>query len=71
MVLWENDVDRLMEGKSYRFQKVTVREYGCVKYLSMSEGATTEEVSDIGEVASCDEEDEDIGGGQHEAQGGL
>ena len=35
-------VGRLLEGKSYRFQKVTACEYGSVKYLSMSEGATIE-----------------------------
>ena len=55
IVLWEKDVRTLTEGKSYRFSEVRVRDYACVKYLSMSEGIKVTEIADIGEVVSCED----------------
>lgn len=58
MVLWGNDVGRLHEGTSYQFFNVTVREYAYVKYLSLSELSTFNEVADIGEVVDVDDHHE-------------
>ena len=55
VVSWEADVGKLKKGKSYRFNRVIVRQYGGVKYLSLSENA--EITNDIGDVLSEDEND--------------
>ena len=36
LVLWENDVSSLEEGKSYRLADVGVCRYGATKYLSFT-----------------------------------
>ena len=38
IVLWQNDVGKLTEGKSYSFTNVVVRSYQGTKYLSMPKG---------------------------------
>ena len=55
IVLWQNDTDKLKEGLSYRLNKVLIRQYSGVKYLSFSEDASVDEVPDIGEVVSADD----------------
>ena len=71
IVLWETDVGKLNEGKSYRLEKVLVRQYGGVNYLSMCEGAEAEEIADIGEVVSDEEAEERGEEGQHLAEGEI
>ena len=51
MVLWETDIDRLIINKSYKLNKVTVRIYNDVKYLSVSTYTTITPIDDIGAVA--------------------
>ena len=60
VVLWEGDVGKLKEDASYRLNDLLVNEYGGQKYLSLTEDAVVEEVTDIGIVASEDEGDEQI-----------
>ena len=47
IVLWESDTNKLKEGMSYRLEKVTIREYRSIKYLSLSEAGEVIEISDI------------------------
>ena len=56
IVLWQDNIDKLMEGKSYRIQNVLLRQYEGIKYLSFSESAVLQEIEDIGDVIS----DEDL-----------
>lgn len=56
IVLWQDNIDKLMEGKSHRIQNVLLRQYEGIKYLSFSESAVLEEIEDIGDVIS----DEDL-----------
>ena len=65
----ESEINKLDEGKSYRFEKVTVREYGGNKYLSMSEAAEVKEIGDIGDVVS--DEEEGIGDAQNVVEGEI
>ena len=71
IVLWEKEIGKLHEGKSYRLHKVLVRQYGGVNYLSMCEGAEVEEIADIGEVVSDEEGEERGEEGQHVAEGEI
>ncbi len=64
LVLWEDNCGRLKEGESYRLEKFRVREYGSIKYLSMSEDACIEKLDDIGEVVNCDGTDEIVEGNE-------
>lgn len=49
-VVWEKDVGVETVGCSYKLENVTVRSFGGVKYVSLSENATIHEIDDIGEV---------------------
>lgn len=69
-VLWENNCDKLQEGKSYHLIQFRVREYACTKYLSMSESSSMIEVDDIGEVVNSDGED-DISEGNNVIEGEI
>ena len=48
----------LTEDESYSFKKVSVRTYDGVKYLSVSEKSTIEEISDIGEGITLESNEE-------------
>ena len=48
LVLWEEDVNVLEEGKSYCLMDVGVRKYGVAKYLSYGSKSSNEEVGDLG-----------------------
>ena len=50
LVLWEEDVQSLEEGKSYRLGDVGVRKFGVNKYLSYLKTSTKESVDDLEEV---------------------
>ena len=52
VVLWEDHCGELDEGKSYCLEQFRVREYACIKYLSMSGSACINELEDIGEVTN-------------------
>ena len=51
VVLWEEDVGKLDEDRSYKLTNVIVRMYRGERYLSISDGSVIEEVADIGEIA--------------------
>ena len=58
--VWEDDINRLQQGKSYKLTDVLVREYNSKKYLSTAlENTTIQEVTDIGQVIDPNEEDVD------------
>lgn len=61
-VLWQQDIGRL-EGHSYTMRNVTVRTYDGVKYLSVSEVSTIEEIDDIGSVVEAESDEEQTCGG--------
>ena len=44
---------------SYRLEKVTIREYRSIKYLSLSEAGEVIEISDVGDVVSDGEEEDE------------
>ena len=50
LVLWEDDVESLEEGKSYKFGSIGVRSYGGIKYLSFTVKSSKEGVEDLEEV---------------------
>ena len=58
VTLWENDIGKLTQDVSYKFTNLIVRTYNREKYLSLpKEGATIEEIEDIGNVdedETCD-----------------
>ncbi len=62
IVLWEADIEKLENGVSYRLCQVGVREYGGVKYLSLSENSETASVDDVGDVFA---EEDDVGSEQN------
>ena len=55
LTLWENSIGTLTLDKSYKFCKFAVHTFRSEKYLSEpKEGASVEEIDDIGEVAEDD-----------------
>ena len=55
VTLWQNDIGRMLEGKSYRLSNVVVRCYQSTKYLSMpKEGGLIIECDDLGDVVESD-----------------
>ena len=50
LVLWEELVGSVEEGKSYRICNVCVKAYGGMKYFSSTDTSTVDEITDIGEV---------------------
>ena len=57
IVLWQNDVGKLEEGCCYKLLNIMlVRHYAGVKYLSMSEYGVVNQVADIDEEVSDNED---------------
>ena len=54
MVLFEQDVDSLEEGKTYCFEGLTVKKYDMYKHLSLGQNGTKHNCEDIGEVSEED-----------------
>ena len=51
LTLWENNVHKLCLGKSYQFNRITVRTYRGKHQLSFpASGASIEDIEDLGEV---------------------
>ena len=50
LVLWEGDVRSVEEGKTYRFNGLTVKQYDFHKYLSLGANGSKTECEDLGEV---------------------
>ena len=49
--MWEEVIGKVVEGKSYRFTGMMVREFKGEKFLSTSKNASkVQEIGDIGEV---------------------
>ena len=53
-MLWQKDVGKLEEDLSYSLEKVKVRVYDGINYLSVSELSTITETAEIGAVADLD-----------------
>lgn len=51
LVLWQNDIGKLCEGKSYKLKGLTVRLYNLTKYLNAGPTFSVELADDIGEVS--------------------
>ena len=51
VVLWEHDVGRLKEDECYRLEKMFVRSYREMNFLSIGKESEMVEVDDIGETA--------------------
>ena len=62
---------RLQEGKSYRLETVMVNEYGCQKYLSLTENGVVEDIGDTGPVVREDEDDDKVSEGHGVAEGEI
>ena len=50
LVLWEDDINKLVINKSYKLDKMKIRMYNDVKYLSVSSCTTIESIDDIGHM---------------------
>ena len=50
VVLWEDDIKKLVINKSYKFDKMKIRMYNDVMHLSVSSCTTIESIDDIGHV---------------------
>ena len=57
VVLWEEDVGKLEEGKSYKLIGLTVRSFRGINYLSAGKDSHIENVTDIGETAQLEDGD--------------
>lgn len=55
LVLWEGDVNKLEEGKSYRLVDVNVKTYAEMKHLSFGPHSSMLSVEDLGEVHEDDD----------------
>ena len=49
-VAWENHFNALKEDSSYKIVSATVRSFNGVKYVSLGEKSTIEQLGDIGDV---------------------
>ena len=59
VTLWQQDIGRFQEQKSYKLHNVIVREYNGIKYISLKSGSTIIPMEDIkGVVEEIDTEDE-------------
>ena len=52
LVLWEDDINKLVINKPYKLDKMKIRMYNDVKYLSVSSCTIIESIDDIGHVAN-------------------
>ena len=59
VVLWNDDIGKLLEEKSYKLSYVSVKQWDDIKYLSVSGGSEIVCVDDIGDVAEIECGDED------------
>ncbi len=60
LTLWEGDIGKISQGKSYMLRNVRVQSYNGSKYVAMPrDDATIETVSDIGEVEEDDQKDDE------------
>ena len=57
-VLWERDVGKCLENNTYQLNNVTIRSFNGIKYLSLSEKSSVEEVQDLGDVVTGTIDDE-------------
>ena len=59
IVLWNDDIGKLLKEKSYKLSYVIVKQWDGVKYLSVSKGSEIDCVEDLGDVADvvCGDED--------------
>lgn len=68
VILWEDNVDLLVEGASYKMSGLMVRVYRGKKYLSIPrENFEVVSIDDIGCVEECESEDEE----KREMKGGV
>ena len=58
LVLWQDHIGKLCEGKSYKMKGLTVRSYNLIKYLNASPTFTLELTDNTGEVIEDDIENE-------------
>ena len=58
IVLWQQDIGKLQPDSSYKIINITIRSFNDIKYLSLSEDAVINQVSDIGVVADVSSMDE-------------
>ena len=60
--VWEDNINKIQQGKSYNLADVVVWEYNEMKYLSTSldNSHSIEEILDIGEVLHNDDPDENL-----------
>ena len=59
LTLWEEEIGKVVEGKSYRFTAMMVREFKGKKFLSTSKvDSIISEIEDIGEIILDEEESE-------------
>ena len=54
VVLWNDDIEKLLEEMSYKLSYVSVKHWDGVKYLCVSEGSEIVCVDDIGDVAEIE-----------------
>ena len=50
LVIWQDEIGKLVEGSSYQFVSVTVKEYNGIRYLSSTIDNEINEIDDIGEI---------------------
>ena len=53
LVLWEENIGTVVEGQTYKFKKMLVRQFSGINYLSKTEESVIEHADDIDEV-NCD-----------------
>jgi hypothetical protein len=57
LVVWEGNVGKLMEGKSYSLTNVRIRQFKNESYLSLTTDSVINEIEDIGEVIEQEDEE--------------
>ena len=57
IVLWQDDIGKLIKGNSYKLSNVLVRQYEGNKYISVNEGAAIHQIQDIELISDYDEDD--------------
>ena len=61
LVLWESDVEELIQGKSYQMKGASVRIFKDTKYLSVGANCTFSEEADIGVVKELSDNEDNTG----------
>ena len=57
VVLWNDDINKLVVGQSYQLNNVTLKLFDHVKVLSFSTSSSVKEIDDVGDVTEVAEED--------------